>query len=329
MIDVLLLLGLPASGKSEVRRFLANVPPPLRLADFGLGRLVQIDDFPYVWVMRAVDAFRRSWGLPPAYFLGPDLPFRDAREWLALSLLLRWDFADIERGTLPRPWSAGTWLLDRIERARRTIGLPPAFRAGERKARAELDDTLAVEAAALLDERRPHLTADGPQTYLVELARGAADWMRPPLPAPLGYEASLPFLGQEILGRAAVLHVHVSPEESLRRNLQRADPSHPGSVLGHSVPEIVMRQDYGIDDLGWLAARSDVPGTIRIPCGDRWLHLPIVAFENEPDLTSFARQATNVWPRSKVEELYDELSDVLGRLASTGVARAMQHELGR
>jgi hypothetical protein len=316
MIDVLLLLGLPASGKSEIRRFLADVPPPLRAADFGLGQLVQIDDFPYVWIMRAVDAFRHSRALPPAYFLAADLPFSDAREWLALSLLLRWDFVEITRGALPRPRSAGTWLLDRIERARRSVGLPPAFRFTERKVRIELDESLAAEAAALIDERRPHLAADGPQTLLVELARGGADWMRPPLPPPLGYAASLPMLGEEILGRAAVLHVRVSPAESSRRNLKRADPSHPGSVLGHSVPEIVMRQDYGVDDLAWLAARSDVPGTIRIPCGDRYFHLPIVTFENEPDLTSFARQAVNVWPRSKVEELYAELSESLERLAA-------------
>ena len=39
-LDVLLLLALPASGKSELRRYLAHLDPEIAAADFGLGPTV-------------------------------------------------------------------------------------------------------------------------------------------------------------------------------------------------------------------------------------------------------------------------------------------------
>ncbi len=55
LIDTLLLLALPASGKSEVRRYLAKLTPDQCREDFGLGPTVQLDDFPYVHIMRRID----------------------------------------------------------------------------------------------------------------------------------------------------------------------------------------------------------------------------------------------------------------------------------
>ncbi|MDY0001915.1 MAG: hypothetical protein RBU30_11515, partial [Polyangia bacterium] len=54
-IDTLLLLALPASGKSEARRFLLNFPLEQRLELFHISDTVQLDDFPYVHFMRCVD----------------------------------------------------------------------------------------------------------------------------------------------------------------------------------------------------------------------------------------------------------------------------------
>ena len=42
--DAVLLLALPASGKSEVRRYLAHVPPAACRDDFHMGPTVQLDD---------------------------------------------------------------------------------------------------------------------------------------------------------------------------------------------------------------------------------------------------------------------------------------------
>ena len=54
-LDVLLLLALPASGKSEARTYLASLSPEECEQHFGIGHTVQLDDFPYVHIMRRVD----------------------------------------------------------------------------------------------------------------------------------------------------------------------------------------------------------------------------------------------------------------------------------
>ena len=53
-IDILLLLALPASGKSEARRYLASLSPEQCHEQFGIGHTVQLDDFPYVHIMRRI-----------------------------------------------------------------------------------------------------------------------------------------------------------------------------------------------------------------------------------------------------------------------------------
>ena len=54
-LETVLLLALPASGKSEVRRYLNHLTPEQRSGDFHLGPTVQLDDFPYVHMMRRID----------------------------------------------------------------------------------------------------------------------------------------------------------------------------------------------------------------------------------------------------------------------------------
>ena len=55
VLDTVLLLALPASGKSEVRRYLELMPQSTRLKDFHMGGSVQLDDYPYVHMMRRID----------------------------------------------------------------------------------------------------------------------------------------------------------------------------------------------------------------------------------------------------------------------------------
>ena len=51
-IDILLFNALPGSGKSETRKYLNSFPVKERRAKFGIGEMVEIDDFPYVFFMR-------------------------------------------------------------------------------------------------------------------------------------------------------------------------------------------------------------------------------------------------------------------------------------
>jgi len=54
--DVLILLGRPASGKSEIMDFLNKTGPVERVERFHIGAIDMIDDFPMLWVWFEEDA---------------------------------------------------------------------------------------------------------------------------------------------------------------------------------------------------------------------------------------------------------------------------------
>jgi hypothetical protein len=47
--DILILIGRPAAGKSEIIDYLKHVPLPERLKRFHIGEFDEIDDFPILW----------------------------------------------------------------------------------------------------------------------------------------------------------------------------------------------------------------------------------------------------------------------------------------
>jgi hypothetical protein len=63
--DVLILIGRPASGKSEIIDFLTYLPDPIRRARFHIARLEVLDDFPILWSwFEEDDILSGSFGLP-------------------------------------------------------------------------------------------------------------------------------------------------------------------------------------------------------------------------------------------------------------------------
>ena len=120
-------------------------------------------------------------------------------------------------------------------------------------------------------------------------------------------------LSAEIRRRASILYVWVEPEESRRRNRERAMPGREGdaSILHHGVPEAVMIEDYGIDDMYWLEGQARLPGTIPIGSAD----IPMQRLDNRDDRTSFLRAEPAEWPTDAVDELHRDLSSALLRLA--------------
>ena len=100
-IDVLLLLALPASGKSEARRYLASLSPEQCHDQFGIGHTVQLDDFPYVHIMRRVSDELTERGHPGAFFVSPALPFRNPIDWLTLIELINEDYDDLVNRNKP------------------------------------------------------------------------------------------------------------------------------------------------------------------------------------------------------------------------------------
>jgi hypothetical protein len=311
-IDLLLLLALPASGKSELRRYLAHLPADVARRDMHLGPTIQVDDYPYVHLMRRISTEQRRLGLEPAFFIDDEAPFRDPADWLTLTHLLAEDVMELGQITshpvIPEPW------LERLGTARARAGIGSTIATDQRLIDAIAPDTnqLASELAVVTRDQ----LADA--TVVVEFARGGPDGATPPLPAPLGYAASLAALGEPILERASILWVVADPAESRRRNRERARPGPEGdaSILHHGVPEAVMLHDYGMDDLEWLTETSPVPGTVAIGDGDLRSLIPIARFDNRIDRTSFLRADPDSWPPGAVAALHHDLAAALGALAT-------------
>ena len=315
LIDVLLLLALPASGKSEVRRYLAHLSPADCERDFHMGPTLQLDDYPYVHMMRRVSQELRQRGQDGVFFDSDDLPMKEPRDWGTLIELLNEDFDDLMHRRRPAPVSAATWLLERYDAARAKIGAEPAFGGLAPALRAELIAALESESAGLLRDKNAAIpeSLEG-RTIVIEAARGGPDGASLPLPAPLGYRYSLGRFSDAILARASILYVWVTPEESRRKNHERTDPNDPGSILHHGVPIAVMLGDYGCDDMDWLIQHSDRPDTVRVDAHGRVFHLPIARFDNRVDKTTFVRAERDAWSPEQVAALHGGLAEALGRL---------------
>jgi hypothetical protein len=101
-LDVILLIGRPAAGKSETIDFLKQLPDEKRLQEYHIAPFEELDDFPYVWQTFENDAIRQSMGLnrrdtdDALYFLDDhiwdffieriDLDFRKKLAWDPLLL---------------------------------------------------------------------------------------------------------------------------------------------------------------------------------------------------------------------------------------------------
>ncbi|NIA24959.1 MAG: hypothetical protein GWP04_05260 [Gammaproteobacteria bacterium] len=302
--DIVLLLALPASGKSEIRRYLASLPPDVARSEFNLGPTVQIDDYPYVHLMRRISQEQVRLGSAPAFFADDTQPFLDDRDWGTLTVLLDEDYHALRREVpefIPDP---AKWLLDRLDRARGTAGAPVPFDAID--SRAALEAAIANDAAELV-EGLPSGPLEGGETVVMEFARGGPRGAALPLPPPFGYRYALAMLSAEVLSRAVILYVWVSPEESRRKNRERARPGADGSILYHGVPEAVMEAEYGLDDMAWLLESSDVPGTVTVNAHGRVFHLPTARFDNRVDRTSFLRAGPEEWSPDDIQAVHEEL----------------------
>jgi hypothetical protein len=324
LIDVLLLFALPASGKSEVRRYLASLSPEQCRDQLHLGPTVQLDDYPYVHMMRRVSQELRKRGADGIFFDSDDLPMKQPLDWGVLIELLNQDFEDLTRRRRPSPAAAAEWLLERFDRARATVGAPPAFAALPAARRKELAAALEREAAELLRDKNAGVPDSlAGRTVVIEAARGGPDGAKMPLPAPLGYRYSIATLSDEILSRSSILYVWVTPEESRRKNRERTDPNDPGSILHHGVPDAVMYGDYGTDDMEWLIQQSDRPDTVRIETRGKTHYIPVARFDNRVDKTTFVRAERAAWKPADVAALHAGLQGAFEKLAKarpSGVA---------
>ncbi|MEE9308455.1 MAG: hypothetical protein V3V57_13110 [Spirochaetia bacterium] len=85
IIEVLILVGRPASGKSEIIDYLGKLDPDQRRSRFHLGELEVVDDFPMLWAWFEEDKLLAEMGKPPLH-TGGDGYFKEDYLW---DLLIR------------------------------------------------------------------------------------------------------------------------------------------------------------------------------------------------------------------------------------------------
>jgi len=315
ILENLLLLALPASGKSEVRKFLSTMDPDVRKNKLFIGEMVQLDDFPYVHMMRRIDDELRELGERTLFFESSDKPFLEGLSWGILIHMMNEDYANLlTRKPLPAT-NCAAFLFQRIDGGRRKMGASPLFyRDGKPILPIEKYNLLSERLEKECAEMNEHLsvypdTMEG-KTLVIEFARGGPDGAS--MPIPWGYETALKQLSPEILEKSAILYIWVTPEESRRKNDERSDPNDPGSILKHGVPIEVMMKDYGCDDLDYLLSISDKQGCVAVRRGDRVFHLPTEKFDNRKDKTSFVRNDT--WKEEERAGLFNGLSEAASSL---------------
>ena len=309
VFKTVLLVALPASGKSEVRNFMANIDAKRLEEDFHIGENLQLDDFPYVHFMRRIDESLVELGKERIYYPGEE-PFNDARDWGTLIHLLNEDYKDMHTRAKVTTDHVAEHLFNRIDKASEVVGLPPRMALLDKEIRLKVADMLEEEARVMLKEKESQYpdTFDG-KTIVIECARGGPDGSALPLTGSYGYQYSLPEFCPEILEEAAILYIWVTPEESRRKNNERANPDDPGSNLFHGVPMSVMLGDYGVDDMQYLREHSEVENTITVNSLGKTYHLPIGVFDNRVDKTSFLRQDKENWDEASVKDMTESIKE--------------------
>ncbi len=110
-------------------------------------------------------------------------------------------------------------------------------------------------------------------TLLIEFSRGGKD----------GFRRALNMLDPAILEQAAIFYIHVSREESWRRNVARYQEKLRHSILAHMVPRETYDHFYDVND--WEGLTGNEPaGWLDI--GN--LRVPFVTMNNEPESTDAA-----------------------------------------
>jgi hypothetical protein len=320
-IEVLLINALPGSGKSEIRKYLSSLDSKECKEKFGINTTVQVDDFPYVHIMRRVSDELRERGKEGAFFLSPALPFREPKEWGTLMHLVNEDYHDLVNNIKPEVESENVsgWLFTRIDRARFKARLKPVFRIMPKGLRAEIAKAIEQDAKKLLKNKIEEIDKAAnlkDKTVVIEFSRGGADAAPLPLPNPYGYKYAYSQLSPEILEKASILYVWVSPEESRRKNEARVNPNDPGSILNHCVPRAVMYTEYGCDDIDWLLKNTDKPNTIKIEKYGKTYNLPLGRFDNRVDKTTFTHAKVDAWKDEDVQKLRSGLEQAFAPLMS-------------
>ena len=302
VFQTILLQALPASGKSEVRNFLANVEPKRLEEEFHIGANLQLDDYPYVNFMREIDTALEAVHQPRIFYPSNDKPLIDGRDWATFINLLNEDYHNLHNRVTVHPDSYALYLFERMDRAAMGAGMDARI--------ANLDDDVRKAIAQRLEEPARKIITDleaqypdsfDNKTLIIECSRGGKDGSTLPLTGTMGYQFSLPYLSNDLLENAVILYILVTPEQSRAKNFARSEGNtDQSSNLFHGVPLDVMLGDYGCDDMLWLIEHSEVKDTVTVNAHGKTYHLPVGVFDNRVDATSFLRRDKKTWTEDEV-----------------------------
>jgi len=325
-VKTILLNALPASGKSEVRKFLRSLKPEECKRDFMVGESVQLDDYPYVELYRHIDEQLNELGYGHFFYCLPDRSVKSLLDWNALIYLINEDYDDLVNGAKkPEVVSASRWLFERVDEARRKAGLKTFLSDLPARIMWALQDRMEADCRSFFEEKYRNIPAsmEG-KTVFIEFARGGPHGSTFPLKFPLGYGNTYAQLSDAILKDAAVLYIWVTPEMSRAKNIARGqeNPGDPAANIGakitlslnHSVPEFVMYNEYGCDDMEYLLSISDKPNTVKIEAHGKTYYLPVARFDNRQDYTTFCRGEVAKWDPENVKKIREQLSKAFAGL---------------
>ncbi len=301
-----LLLGLPASGKSEIREFINNNNQQ-HITTLHFGENLQLDDFPYVHFFSRIDEELVKFGQKRVFYSEQD-PFIDDRDWGTLVNLLNDDYRLLKEKKKIITDTSVTYLFDRIQKASEKVGIKRDLFDYPSDVFNNLVCNLTEDANKIISSNNAQCDLDlEDKTLVIEMARGGEDGASMPLTGAKGYQYSLAWLDEEILKDATILYVWVTPEESRRKNADRCDPNDPGSNLHHGVSIRVMLNDYGCDDMIYLRDNSDKKDTVKVSKDGNDYYLPIGVFDNRDDKTTFLRADHTTWKQENIDRIANGL----------------------
>ena len=332
VLPILMFCALPASGKSESRRFFKSLKKE-EMAQFHLGdSTTQVDDYPYVDALEKIDVFCRE-TLGTTIFKDPNTRlFLYSYEWGTLTYLINDDYLDIKKldNKIPKEYEEDPvkWLFKRYDDASEKTGkIPRRFEELEKKTDKAKFEEFKKKCFDLcnnlLHDKYNNIpnSLEG-KTIIFEFSRGGAKGSKFPLEAPKGYEYTLSLFDDDILNNANILYIWVTPEQSFSKNKQRELEGLQGKSqtvstqlsLNHGVPDSVMINEYGTDDFEYLINLSSNGKYIPIKKNGKEFKVKAGRLDNRNDLTSDFRKPQKDWTKEQIEKMTEAMKKAFDAL---------------
>lgn len=332
VLPILMFCALPASGKSETRRFFKSLTKE-EMSQFHLGdSSTQVDDYPYVDALEKIDSFCYE-VLGKTIFKDPKTKlFLNNYDWGTFTYLINDDYLDIKKldKNIPKEYELDPvkWLFKRYDDASEKTGkIPRRFEELEKNSEKDKFEEFKKKCFNvcnnLLHDKYKNIpeSLEG-KTIIFEFARGGPKDSKFPLEAPQGYQYTLSLFDDDILNNANILYIWVTPEQSFNKNRQRALEGLQGKSqtvstqlsLNHGVPDSVMLSQYGVDDFEYLLNLSKNGKYIPINRNGKEFKIKAGRFDNRDDFTSDFRKPKKEWTKEQIEKMTEAMKKAFDAL---------------